>query len=184
MCHMGGPDRRARWLTHTHTLVTTRLNPACHVAHCCAPQDQCVPRPHETTRAHPCQACCMLHIACLVVAHFPLPCTNSHLLGPVLAPCYISPGWSYMWLRWAGGEHCVLTRLWFHSTHVADVTLLPAEALCCLSQSTRLMVSVRWHTTAFSIVYKISRSRNVMIFCEAVYEVHVGLDLMREFGFT
>ena len=80
------PDRRARWLTHTHThtytLVTTRLNPACHVAHCCAPQDQCVPRPHETTRAHPCQACCMLHIACLVVAHFPLPCTNSHLLGP------------------------------------------------------------------------------------------------------
>ena len=59
-----------------------RLNPACHVAHCCAPQDQCVPRPHETTRAHPCQACCMLHIACLVVAHFPLPCTNSHLLGP------------------------------------------------------------------------------------------------------
>ena len=57
------------------------LNPACHVAHCCAPQYQCVPRPHETTRAHPCQACCMLHIACLVVAHFPLPCTNSHLLG-------------------------------------------------------------------------------------------------------
>ena len=68
--------------THTHTLKTTRLNPACHVVHCCAPQYQCVPLPHETTRAHPCQACCMLHIACLVVAHFPLPCTNSHLLGP------------------------------------------------------------------------------------------------------
>ena len=78
----------------------------------------------------------------------------------------------------------MLTRLWFHSTHVADVTLLPAEALCCLSQSTRLMVSVRWHTTAFSIVYKISRLCIVIIFYEAVYEVHVGLDLMREFGFT
>ena len=37
--------------------------------------------------------------------------------------------------------------------------------------ATRLMVSVRWHATAFPIVYEISRSRIVMIFCEAVYEM-------------
>ena len=126
--------------------------------------------------------CCTLHAWWLHTSHCRAP--TAIFLVPVWAPCYISPGWSYMWLRWADGEHCVLTRLWFHSTPVADVTLLPAEALCCLSQSTRLMVSVRWHTTAFSIVYKISRSCMVIFFCEAVYEVHVGLDLMREFGFT
>ena len=75
--------------THTHTLVTTRLNPACHVAHCCAPQYQCVPRPHETTRARHCQACCMLHIACLVAAHFLSPCTDRHLLGPRVDTFYV-----------------------------------------------------------------------------------------------
>ena len=81
----------------------------------------------------------------------------------------------------------MLTRLWFHSTHVANVTLLPAEALCCLSQSTRLMVSVRWNTTAFFnriSADKISGSCIIMVSCEAVYEVHVGLDLRQEFGFT
>ena len=43
-----------------------------------------VPRSHETARAHRCQACCMLHIACLAVAHFQLLCTNSHLLDLIV----------------------------------------------------------------------------------------------------
>ena len=94
--------------------------------------------------------CCALHAWWLHTYH--CRASTAIFLVPVCAPCYISLSWSYRWLRCAGGEHCVLTRLWFHSTHVANVTLLPAEALCCLSQSTRLMVSVRWRITAFSIV--------------------------------
>ena len=43
-----------------------------------------VPRSHETARAHRCQACCMMHIACFVVAHFQLLCTNSHLLDLIV----------------------------------------------------------------------------------------------------
>ena len=120
--------------------------------------------------------CCTLHAWWLHTSYRRAP--TAIFLVPVWTPCYISLGWSYMWLRWAASENCVLTILWYHSTHVADVTLLPAEALCCLSQSTRLMVSVRWHTTAFSIVCI------VIFFYDAVYAVHVGLDLMCEFGFT
>ena len=86
----------------------------------------------------------------------------------------------FYWVRrtiWCGHVHLfveidfTLTAEWTHFSR-------------CLSKSTRLMVSVWWHTTAFSIVYKISRLCTVIFFCEAVYEVHVGLNLMREFGFT
>ena len=94
---ISGPDTQARWLTHTHTLVTTRLNPACRVAHCCAPQDQCVPRPHETTRAHPCQACCMLYIAS-ARPRYGLATANQ-ILGPWDCTCVTGMAYAYDHLK-------------------------------------------------------------------------------------
>ena len=66
--HLLGPERQCGNYLFSDVVLWAS-------AHCCAPQDQCVPRPHETTRAHPCQACCMLHIQAwwLHTSHYRAP---------------------------------------------------------------------------------------------------------------
>ena len=100
MSHMSGPDRRARWLTHTLVIKPCMS--------CCALL--CTTRPMCPT-THPCQGCCMLVSSLLYAAH----CTHGGCTLPITvhgqfckpySVAHVQHGWTVAHLTMCVGHEC------------------------------------------------------------------------------